>query len=227
MGADFAAARALADRLKIVRDGWNGWNVLHTAAARVGALDLGLTTDGGVAAVLADATNLDAVFLLGADEIDTSALADTFTVYIGTHGDAGVRHADVILPGAAYAEKAGTWVNLEGRVQRGNRAVFPPGEAREDWTIFRALSDVLERTLPYNDLAALRARIASEWPHLVVEGVAPAVLGAAPTVGAPTRHAVIARDFYRSNPIARASDTMADCVREIVDAAQPLLEAAE
>jgi len=228
----FAAARALADRLNLVRDGWNGWNVLHTAAARVGALDLGLTTDGGVAGILADTANLDAVFLLGADEIDTSALANTFTVYIGTHGDAGIAHADVILPAAAYAEKPGTWVNLEGRVQRGNRAVFPPGEAREDWTIFRALSDVLGRTLPYNDLAALRARIAGEWPHLVVEGIsavatrgdAPLSSGATASIRAPDAGGA---RFYLSNPIARASDTMAECVRDIVNAAQPMLEAAE
>jgi NADH-quinone oxidoreductase subunit G len=228
----FAAARALADRLNLVRDGWNGWNVLHTAAARVGALDLGLTTEGGVAGILADAGNLDAVFLLGADEIDTAAFANIFTVYIGTHGDAGIAHADVILPAAAYAEKPGTWVNLEGRVQRGNRAVFPPGEAREDWTIFRALSDVLGRTLPYNDLAALRARIAREWPHLTVEGIsAVATRGDAPLSSGPAAP-IRAPDaggarFYLSNPIARASDTMAECVRDIVEAAQPMLEAAE
>ena len=247
MGADFAQARTLADRLNLTRDGWNGWNVLHTAAARVGALDLGLTTAGGVAGILADAHELDAVFLLGADEIDTSALADTFTVYIGTHGDAGVRYADVILPAAAYAEKPGTWVNLEGRVQRGNRAVFPPGEAREDWTIFRALSAVLGRPLPYDDVRALRARIAGEWPWLADEGVAANPLrrfappppeegedrsfsfsgGGGGAADGGGLHPYGGARFYQSNPIARASDTMAECVRDIVDAAQPLLEAAE
>ncbi|QXQ04848.1 NADH-quinone oxidoreductase subunit NuoG [Sphingosinicellaceae bacterium] len=240
MGADFAAARALADRLGVVRDGWNGWNVLHTAAARVGALDLGLTVDG-----VASLSDAKALFLLGADEIDAGASA--FTVYIGTHGDRGVRHADVILPSAAYGEKPGTWVNLEGRVQRGQRATFPPGEAREDWTIFRALSDVLGKTLPYNDATALRARIAGEWPWLAVEGLSDAQVTRHPRVGgdpspqvsvvmgprlrgddgervsdADRKHA-----FYLSNPIARASETMAECIRDIVEAAHPVLEAAE
>ena len=230
-GPNGAAVLAAARALDLQREGWNGWNVLHTAAARVGALDLGLTTDGGVAAILDDARAgaLKAVFLLGVDEIDTSALADTFTVYVGTHGDRGVAHADVILPAAAWAEKSGTWVNLEGRVQRGNRAVFPPGEAREDWTIFRALSDVLGHRLPYDDLAALRARIARDWPHLAAEGLTPATLGAAPVRSGAGQGGFIlpVTDFYRTNPIARASETMAECVRDIVEARQPLLEAAE
>ena len=227
----YAAARALGETLGVVRDGWNGWNVLHSAAARVGALDLGLTTEGGVAGILGDARagSLKGVVLLGVDEIDTGALADTFTVYIGTHGDTGVVHADVILPAAAWAEKSGTWVNLEGRVQRGNRAVFPPGEAREDWTILRALSDVLGHRLPYDDLTALRARIARDWPHLVEEGRTPATLGAAPTTADVGRGGFVLpiTDFYRTNPIVRASETMAECVRDIVEARQPLLEAAE
>ena len=225
------AARALAETFGVVRDGWNGWNVLHTAAARVGALDLGLTTDGGVAGILDDARGgkFRAAFLLGVDEIDTAALADVFTVYIGTHGDAGVAHADVILPAAAWAEKPGTYVNLEGRVQRSDRAVFPPGEAREDWTILRALSDVLGHRLPYDDLAGLRARIAREWPHLAVEGLSPATLSAAPGAGGSGQGGFVlpVTDFYRTNPIARASATMAECVRDIVEAAQPMLEAAE
>ena len=218
VGADMAAAAALADRLEVVKDGWNGWNVLHTAASRVGALDLGL---GGGAP-----DGAGVVFNLGADEIDVRG---GFTVYIGTHGDRGVRTADVILPAAAYGEKPGTWVNLEGRVQRGQRAVFPPGEAREDWTIFRALSDVLNCTLPYNDLTALRSRIAGEWPLLANERLTPATAGSLPSGSAV---AVAAqgdrkRAFYLSNPIARASETMAECVRDIVDAPHPVLEAAE
>ena len=225
-GENGAAVLAAARALDITREGWNGWNVLHTAAARVGALDLGLTTDGGVAGILGNP--LKAVFLLGADEIDTTPLASSFVVYIGTHGDHGVRHADVILPSAAYTEKSGTWVNLEGRVQRGSRAVFPPGQAREDWTIFRALSDVLNITLPYNDLVALRARIATDWPHLAVEGIAPATLSAAPATGdLGNQGFVLPRvNFYQSNPVARASATMAECVEQIVNAA-PMLEAAE
>ena len=223
----FAAAQALAARFNVVRDGWNGWNLLHTAAARVGALDLGLASDGGVAGILADKKKLKALFLLGADEIDCKPLADVFTVYIGSHGDRGVRTADVILPGAAYTEKAGTWVNLEGRVQRGLRAVFPPGEAREDWTIFRALSAVLGKPLPYDDLPALRARIAREWPHLVPGAAAPPVAmpAAADAAAAPTGPLAPAfGNHYLTNPIARASATMAECVAAI-DA--PLREAAE
>jgi NADH-quinone oxidoreductase subunit G len=219
-----AAAQALGAKVKILRDGWNGWNVLHNAAARVGALDLGLTADG-VEAVLAD-TTLKAVFLLGVDEIDTAALKDVFTVYIGTHGDHGVRHADVILPAAAYTEKAGTWVNMEGRVQRSLRAVFPPGEAREDWTIFRALSAVLGKPLPYDDLLMLRARIAAEWPHLA-GGEAPAVTLSAPGDAAKPAgsFAPAFANYYLTNPIARASETMAACVAEI--GAAPMADAAE
>ena len=218
VGADMAAAAALADRLEVVKDGWNGWNVLHTAASRVGALDIGV--QGGVP------SGAKVMINLGADEIDVRG---GFTVYIGTHGDRGVRTADVILPAAAYGEKPGTWVNLEGRVQRGSRAVFPPGEAREDWTIFRALSDVLNCTLPYNDLTALRSRIAREWPLLASEGLTPAATGSLPS-GAAVAVAVQGdpkHAFYLSNPIARASETMAECVRDIVDAPHPVLEMAE
>jgi NADH-quinone oxidoreductase subunit G len=211
----FAAAQKLAGKIKLVRDGWNGWNVLHTAAARVGGLDLGLVADG-VAAIAAD-TSLRALFLLGADEIDAGD--GVFTVYIGSHGDRGVTHADVILPAAAYTEKPATWVNMEGRVQRSLRAIFPPGDAREDWTIFRALSAVLGAPLPYDDLAGLRARIAAEWPHLA---------GGAPVASAASRWAVPAGgavagpitlafgNYYLTNPIARASETMAACVAEIL-----------
>jgi NADH-quinone oxidoreductase subunit G len=226
-----AAALKLATKHKLVRDGWNGWNVLHTAAARVGGLDIGFVAAGGVQGILADARAgaLKAVFLHGADEIDTSAFADVFTVYIGTHGDNGVRHADVILPAAAYTEKKGTYVNLEGRVQRSLGSVYPPGEAREDWTIFRALSDVLGRTLPYDDFAALRSHIAAAYPHLSAEGLVPAVWSAdfaAGDTGKPSGPVRLAVDnFYLTNPIARASDTMHDCVREILGIGQR--EAAE
>ena len=216
----FGAAQGFATAHEMVRDGWNGWNVLHNAAARVGALDLGLTVSGGVAA-LADAKIL---FLLGADEVDAGR--DAFTIYIGTHGDRGVRHADVILPAAAFSEKAGTWVNLEGRVQRSLRAVFPPGEAREDWTILRALSAVLGAPLPYDDLPGLRARIGAEWPHLG-GGAAVAVSPGAslPAMLAPGGPLPLAIDgYYLTNPIARASETMAECVAQIV---MPMAEAAE
>ena len=224
------AALKLAAKHEIVRDGWNGWNVLHTAAARVGGLDIGLTAAGGVAGILDHAKTgvLKAVFLHGADELDTASLAGCFTVYIGSHGDEGVRHADVILPAAAYAEKAGTWVNMEGRVQRSLCAVSPPGDAREDWSIFRALSDVLGKALPYNDLAALRTRTVSEWPHLGVEGLQETAWTApAANKAVPSGKVTYAIDnYYLTNPIARASATMHDCVREILGLGQ-MAEAAE
>ncbi len=223
-----AAAAALAGQFRVVRDGWNGWNLLHNAAARVAGLDLGLVSEGGVAGMLGD-EGLKALFVLGADEIDLTPRRDVFTVYIGTHGDHGVRTADVILPGAAYAEKPGTWVNLEGRVQRALRAVFPPGEAREDWTIFRALSQVLGQRLPYDDISELRARIGRQWPHLVaVDTVAaaetPLAIAAGPAPADPI--ALPIGNYYLTNPIARASETMAECVAQI-GAGAGLLEAAE
>jgi NADH-quinone oxidoreductase subunit G len=220
LGADALAAAAA---LVPARDGWFGFGVVHTAAARVGGLDLGLVAPGGVARIAEDARSgaLGALILHGADELDPDALQGPFTVYVGHHGDAGVRHADVILPAAAWAEKDGTWVNLEGRVQRSWRAGFPPGEAREDWRIFRALSQHLGRALAYDDLGALRARIAGQWPHLGREGLesagawtpdAAASLSAGPIPPAVT-------DFHATNPIARASHTMAACRVEIAGGA--------
>ena len=213
------AAQALAARAGVVKQDWNGWNIVHTAAARVGALDIGLTVDGGAPALLADPA-LKALFLLGADEIETPQ--GVFTVYIGTHGDRGVRNADVILPAAAYTEKSGTWVNMEGRVQRSLRAVFPPGDAREDWTILRALSSVMGAALPYDDINALRARMAAEWPHL---GHIGEVAASAPDLGQPKVPAGLVGplghvidNYYLTNPIARASETMAECVDQILGA---------
>jgi len=219
----YEAARAAAAALGA------GLSLLHTAAARVGALDLGFVTEGGVEAIRARAGSLRALFLLGADEVDTSTFASSFTVYIGTHGDRGVRDADVILPGAAYTEKHGTYVNLEGRVQLSEFAVHPPGEAREDWTVFRALSDVLGKTLPFDTLAQLRAAIAAEVPRLGVAGLSavdalPAFVGAAPGVSGETVYPI--EDFYLTNPIARASPTLQRCSAELLHG-QSFQEAAE
>jgi NADH-quinone oxidoreductase subunit G len=219
----YAAGRAAAATLGAT------YGLLHTAAARVGALDLGFVADGGLDSLRARASSLKALFLLGADELETSAFADTFTVYIGTHGDRGVRNADVILPGAAYTEKHGTYVNLEGRVQLSEFAVHPPGEAREDWTIFRALSDVLGKTLPFDSLSQLRAAIAGEVPRLGVAGLSavdplPAFAGAAAGVSGAIVYPI--EDFYLTNPIARSSPTLQRCSAEILHG-QSFQEAAE
>ncbi|WP_439546027.1 NADH-quinone oxidoreductase subunit NuoG [Sandarakinorhabdus sp.] len=219
----YVAARAAATKLGVIKPGWNGFNLVHTAAARVGALRLGLSTDAGVNKLLGDGS-VKALFLLGADE--APVMAGAFTVYIGTHGDRGVRHADVILPAAAFTEKAGTYVNLEGRVQRALRATQPPGDAREDWTIMRALSSVLNVKLPYDDLAQLRARIAAEWPDLARTGLIDRAGGldevAATTVHGPLPH--VYTNYHLTNPVARASATMAACVSSLL---APQMEAAE
>ena len=220
---DGAAIHALA--LKIAEGSgaisadWNGFNILHTAAARVGGLDLGFVPgDGGrdVAGILDGAANGDVefVYLLGADELDTSKLEKAFVVYQGTHGDAGAHVADVILPAATYTEKSALWVNTEGRVQMGRRAAFPPGEAREDWSILRALSDVLGKALPYDSLQQLRAKLFEAHPHfaqLDVVTSASSVAGGAAGAVSDTPFAYAIEDFYFTNPIARASKTMAEC----------------
>ena len=218
------AAGALAKTFKMT------WNVLHSAAARVGGLDLGFTPgEGGrTAAEVAAKGGADVLFLLGADEIDTSP-STAFKIYLGTHGDRGAHGADVILPGAAYTEKDGLYVNTEGRVQQGFRAVFPKGEAREDWAILRALSERLGQKLPYDSLSQLRARLFAEHPTFGridhVDGTAGAAdldtgaLGGKGEVSdAPFKSAVA--DFYMTNPIARASVTMAECAAQASGAAK-------
>src|SRR5580693_2170935 len=183
--------------------GWNGFNILHTAASRVAALDLGfLPKDGGrdLAGIVdgAQKGEIDFIYLLGADEFDVAHLGRAFIVYQGSHGDAGAHHADVVLPGSAYTEKEGTYVNFEGRVQRGRRATFPPGEAKEDWAILRALSDVLEVKLPYDDRAALLAALEKDVTHF-------ATLNSAPVhadTSAATWQAVGDSDVLDSAPVA-------------------------
>ena len=218
--AVLAAIAAAGAKQGLVKDGWNGFNVLHTAASRVGGLDMGFVPGkGGLAAKdMVKKGALDVLFLLGADEIDVKD-SGAFVVYLGTHGDAGAHAADVILPGAAYTEKAGIYVNMEGRVQMANRAIFPKGEAREDWAILRALSDRLGSKLPYDSLNALRAKLIADHPTFGQVDYAPgstpakldlAKLGKKGKVSdAPFTSPVT--DFYQTNPIARASVTMAEC----------------
>jgi NADH-quinone oxidoreductase subunit G len=220
------AALALAKKYDVVKDGWNGFNVIHFAAARMGGLMLGYAHDGGIKALAAKAPKL--AFFLGADEVDYSLFGSSFKVYVGHHGDAGAHAADVILPGAAYTEKSGTYVNNEGRIQRGERAVFPPGDAREDWTIFRALSEVMGAKLSFDTLDALRAAMAAAVPALGVEGLAgyawgPPALPAKPTADVADYPI---KDFYLTNAICRASPTMQRCSSELVHG-QEWLEAAE
>ena len=221
-GADGAAILGLAAKLAMsvgaVSDEWNGFALLHTAASRVGGLDLGFVPGKGGKTAAGMMGAMDVLFLLGADEIDTSKIGGAFTVYIGTHGDKGAHRADVILPGAAYTEKSGTFVNTEGRVQRTNRAAFAPGEAKEDWAILRALSDALGQRLPFDSLNALRAALFAEFPHFAeIDGVkAGTVADVANTakLGGKIGKGVFAspvKDFYLTNPIARASAVMAEC----------------
>jgi NADH-quinone oxidoreductase subunit G len=221
---DGAAVRALAARLAgdlgAIKDGWNGFGVLQDTASRVGALDIGFVPGAGglSAAQMTTFGTLDVLFLLGADEIKVPD--GTFVVYIGTHGDKGAHRADVILPGAAYTEKSAIYVNTEGRVQIGGRASFPPGEAREDWAIIRALSDVLGKKLPYDSQPALRQAIFKVAPHLmrvdqIEAGNAADIKKLAGKGGSlektPFKSSV--EDFYLTNPIARASAVMAECSR--------------
>ena len=220
------AALALAKKFKLVRDDWNGFNVLHFAAARMGGLMLGYAHEGGIKKLAAAKPKL--AFFLGADEVDYSLFADSFKVYVGHHGDNGAHHADVILPGAAYSEKSGTYVNLEGRVQRGERAVFPPGDAREDWAIFRALSDVLGKRLSFDSLDALRAEMAKAVSALGVEGLAD-YGWSEPSLPSDVSGKIVdypIKDFYLTNAICRASETMQKCSAELVHGTQ-YLEAAE
>jgi NADH-quinone oxidoreductase subunit G len=218
--AVLALAAKLAAEVGAIKEGWNGFAILHDTASRVGALDLGFAPGAGGlnAAQMTTFGTLDVLFLLGADEIKVPD--GTFVVYIGTHGDKGAHRADVILPGAAYTEKSAIYVNTEGRVQIAGRAAFPPGEAREDWAIIRALSDVLGKKLPYDSQHALRQAIFQVAPHLmrvdqIEAGNAADIKTLAGKGGRvekmPFKSSV--QDFYLTNPIARASAVMAECSR--------------
>ena len=217
-GTVLALAAKLASGVGAIKEGWNGFAVLHDAASRVGALDIGFAPGAGglSAAQMTTFGTLDVLFLLGADEINVPE--GTFVVYIGTHGDKGAHRADVVLPGAAYTEKSAIYVNTEGRVQMATRGSFPPGDAREDWAILRALSDVLKHRLPYDSLRALRQTLFEAYPHLMRLGqITPADPGDIRKLAsfggnadkAPFKSSV--EDFYLTNPITRASAVMAEC----------------
>ena len=222
----FGAALALVDPLGLVKSDWNGFNVIHTAASRMAGLVLGFAQPGGIADI--EAASPELVLLLGADEIAAERFAGAFKIYIGHHGDAGAAQADLVLPGAAYSEKHGTYVNLEGRVQRSEKAVFPPGEAREDWTILRAVSELAGKPLPFDTFHQLRARMAADFPELGREGLlklkwSPPKLDS--KASGPVRYPI--QDFYLTNAIARSSPTMHLCSREVLHGEPETLEAAE
>ncbi|KIZ05603.1 NADH dehydrogenase (ubiquinone) Fe-Sprotein 1 [Monoraphidium neglectum] len=216
------ALHSLVEGALVVRDdGWNGFNVLHDSASRVAALDIGFAPSAASRAP--GAKPAEFVYLLGADDYDAAAVPDgAFVVYQGHHGDKGAARADVVLPGAAYTEKSGTYVNLEGRVQRTRAAVPPVGDAREDWKILRAVSEALGAPLPYDDVDAVRRRLADVAPHLaVVSEAQPAVWmnghyartldGAKPAAAGPLRTTI--ESFFQTDAISRASTTMAKCVQ--------------
>ena len=215
-------AAKLADAVGAISNDWNGFNVLQNAASRVGALDLGFVpgeSGKSFAEIIAAAANgeMDVIYNLGADEFDTKRLERAFVIYQGHHGDVGARHADVILPGAAYTEQSAIYVNTEGRAQMANRAAFPPGEAREDWAILRALSDHAGATLPYDDLFALRRAMIEDAPSLGEldrigggEAFDAGAVGEAGSIDSTPFINPIA-DYYMTNAVARASKTMAEC----------------
>ena len=218
-------ARQIAEKYGMISRKWNGFNILHTAASRVGGLDIGFLPgeDGkDVASFLHGARNgeIELVWLLGADEIDMKSLGNAVVVYQGHHGDAGAQRADGILPGAAYTEKDATWVNMEGRTQKGRRASDPPGDAREDWTILRAFSALLEQPLPYDNLAQLRHHMEEVAPSLAkVDEVSSGEMG---ELRAEGKFATIpfespVKDYYLANAICRASAVMAECSRLYVE----------
>ena len=219
------ACLALAAKYKLVRDGWNGFNALHMAASRMGGLMLGYAQKGGIADLVKAKPKM--LISLGADEVDYAKFAGSMIVYIGHHGDKAAHAADVILPAAAYTEKAGAYVNTEGRVQLADKAVFAPGDAREDWTILRAMADALGVNVGFNSFDELRSAMAAAVPALGREGLAD--YGALPKGKAGASGTIDAypiKDFYLTNPIARASVTMQRCSAELLHG-ESFAEAAE
>ena len=224
--AVLGALTKLAKAVGVVDGGWNGFNILQTAAARAGALDIGFVSgktglDTKSILKAAKSGDLDVLYLLGADEHDFTGISpDTFVIYQGSHGDAGARIADVVLPGAAWCEKDATFVNTEGRVRFAPRATFPPGDAREDWAIIRALSAALKKTLPFDTLESLRSEMVKSHPVLGERDVLTVsrfkgVTSSARISGAPVSYVLGAgtdTSFYMTCPISRNSVTMAACI---------------
>jgi NADH-quinone oxidoreductase subunit G len=220
------AALALVKPLGLIKDGWNGFNVVHTSASRMASLILGYSQPGGIADIEAAAPEV--VLLLGADEVAANRFKGAYKVYIGHHGDNGARMADLVLPGSAYAEKHGTYVNTEGRVQWAERAVFAPGEAREDWAILRAVSELAGKKLPFDNYNQLRAAMIKEHPQLGRRDAVIDLPWSPPKLETktegPIRYPIA--DFFLTNAITRNSPTMRRCSEELVHGAT-FKEAAE
>ncbi len=224
--AILGAVSRIAKDTGVVTASWNGFNILHTAAGRVAGLDMGaIPAKGGkdTNAMLkaAKSGGMDVLYLLAADECDLAGISDkTFVIYQGSHGDAGARIADVVLPGAAWCEKDAIFVNSEGRVQYANRATFPPGDARDDWSIIRALSAVLDATLGFDDHSQLRTALINAAPVFgladdLTETPFKAVGGKGQIKSSPLQYAMgegTDISFYMTCPISRSSVTMADCI---------------
>nr|WP_298684207.1 NADH-quinone oxidoreductase subunit NuoG [uncultured Dongia sp.] len=217
-------ARKVAEAANVVREGWNGFNVLQTAAARVGGLELGFVPQSGgrdVNGILdgAQKGEIEIVYLLGADEIDTNRLGSAFVIYQGHHGDRGAHRADVVLPGAAYTEKDGTYMNIEGRAQLGRLAIFPPGDAKADWSILRALSESVGKKLGFDTIEQLRRKLYQAFPRFqrlgAIEPAAWTSFGGQGEVGRDQFRPAIA-NYYMTDPISRASATMAQCTERFV-----------
>jgi NADH-quinone oxidoreductase subunit G len=230
------ALREMAEKSGVVKDSWNGFNILHRAASRVGALETGFVPHKkgkNFHEILEGTKNgtIKMLYLLGADEFDARAHIgwQTFVIYQGHHGDHGAARADVVLPGAAYTEKDAIYVNTEGRPQLAKRAASMPGEAREDWKIIRALSAQLGVKLSYDTAVQLRQRIAQEWPHLVdINIIKPAKWAEFGEKGkvAKDKFTLPVKNFYLANAICRASETMRKCSASLLEKEQ-FSEAAE
>jgi len=223
--ADGAAVLAYA--MKLAEASNSKLLILHTAASRVGAMDVGAVTEGGLAAATLGA---EVIFNLGADEVEIAGRVENggpLVIYQGSHGDRGAARADIILPAAAYTEESGLFVNTEGRPQLAQRASFAPGEAKENWAVLRALSAELGHTLPWDSLAALRAALIAQHPHLGRIDVVPVNSGPTLEAVAPGQAAFrnAISEHYLTNPIARASVVLAQVSALAAARARPPLAA--
>lgn len=223
----FQKIQQLIDTFGIIRDDWNGYNLLHKAASRVGGLDIGFVPNKsaiGTEQIIeaAQKGSLKLLYLLGADELHIKPHQNCCVVYQGHHGDMGAQIADVILPGAAYTEKSGTYINIEGRVQRGEMALFPPHLAKEDWKIIRAISGAIGKALPYNSLEELRYALTEKYPHLGhIDQFAQHkwqkihIASSSRILDKPFLNVI--QNYYMTDVISRASLTMAKCTKDILN----------